>query len=110
MADRADPQSIRVFTLAPLFGESPERWRLAHVDLSELIYNGIYLDGRPSRSTTYTGFHPDIDSSGSLLKDGDSPMSFLWSQPIMGYILMTARADPRPIRVFTLTVTLRGVS
>ena len=47
----------------------------------------------------YTGFHPDGDLSGSLLKDRDSSTSISRSQPIMGYTLMSARADPRPIRV-----------
>ena len=90
--------------------ESPERWRLARVDPSEPAYNGIYPNGRPSRSTVYTSFNPDGDPLESLLKDGGSPASILKSQPIIGYTLMALRANPWPIRVFTLTVTLQGVS
>jgi len=90
----------------PLWG-SPERWKFSHIDSSELVYNGIYPDGRLSRSMTYTALHPDGNSSGSLLKDGDSPMSIPRSLPTMGCTLMVARADPRPIRVFTLMITLR---
>jgi len=72
--------------------------------------NGINPDGRPSRSMAYTGLHPDDNSSGSLLKHGDSPTSIPQNQPIMVYTLMSARADPWLIRVFTLTMTLREVS
>jgi len=32
-----------------------------------------YLEGHPSKSTAYIGFHPDGDPSGSFLKDGGSP-------------------------------------
>jgi len=104
-----------------------------HVDPLEPAYNGIYPDGRPNRSTAYaglhpdgdpsesllkdpskstayTGLHPDGDPSGSLLKDGGSPMSMPQSQPIMGYAMMAARADPRPIRVFIPMPTPRRVS
>ena len=80
------------------------------VDSSESAYNGIYLDGCLNRSTAYTDLHPDGDYSRSFLKDGDSLMLIPRSQPIMGYILMATRANPRPIRVFTLTMTLQGVS
>ena len=59
---------------------------------------------------SYTGLHPDGDPLGILLKDGDSPTSIRRIQPIMGYTMMAARADPQPIRVLTLTVTLQGVS
>ena len=71
---------------------------------------GIYPDGRPSRSMAYTGLHPDGDSLGSLLKDRGSLTLDAQSQFIMGYTLMVARAGQQPIRVFTLTVTLREVS
>ena len=73
MAARADQPPIRVFTLTVTHREPPERRRFAHVDLSETAYNGIYPDGRPSRSTAYMGFHPNGDPSGSLLKDESSP-------------------------------------
>jgi len=58
----------------------------------------------------YTGLHPDGDSLGSLLKDRGSLTLDAQSQFIMGYTLMVARAGQQPIRVFTLTVTLREVS
>jgi len=45
-------------------GGLPERRRLTHVGCSEPVYNGIYPDGRPSRSTAYLGLHPDGDLSG----------------------------------------------
>ena len=47
---------------------------------------------RPSRSTAYTGLHPDDDPSGGLLKDGDSPTLDARGQLIMGYTLMTVLA------------------
>jgi len=68
----------------------PERWRLTHVGCSEPAYNWIYLDGRRSRLTAYTGLHPDGDVSGGLLKDGGSATLDARSQPIMGYSLMAA--------------------
>ena len=49
----------------------------------------------------------DGDPSGSLLKDGGLLTLDAWSQLIMGYTLMAARAGQLPIRVFTLTLTLR---
>jgi len=51
-------------------GEPPERWRLDHIDYSELTYKRDYSDGHPSESITYMGLHPDGDPSSSLLKDG----------------------------------------
>ena len=72
--------------------------------------NGTYPDDCPSRSMTYTGFHPESDSLQSLLKDGNSPALIPRCQPIKGYTLMVVRADPQLIQVFTLTATLWGVS
>jgi len=54
------------------------------------------------------GFHHS-DPSGSLLKDGGSPTSIPRSQPIMGYTLMAALADPQLIWVFTMMATPWGV-
>jgi len=54
------------------------------------------------------GLHPDGDPSGGFLKDGGSPTLDAWSEPI-GYTLMVARVGQLPIRVFTLTVTHRGL-
>jgi len=82
----------------------------ARNDCSELAYNGIYLDGLPSKSTAYPDLHLDDDPSESLLKVGGLPTLTVQSQPIMGYTLMATRGDQQPIRVFTLTVTLRRVS
>jgi len=45
----------------------------AHIDCSELAYNGTYPDGHSSESTTYRGPHPDGNPMGSLLKDRGSP-------------------------------------
>jgi len=88
MAIQEDPWPIRVFTQTVTFREPPGRWRFARIDLSELAYNGINPDDRLSRSMAYTGLHSDGDHSGSLLKDGGSPLLDVWSQSIIGYTLM----------------------
>jgi len=106
MAVRVGQPAIRVFTLT--------------VTLGNLLKDGSSLtfDARsqpimryaPSRSNAYMGLHPDGNLLGNLLKDGGSPKLDARSQPIMRYTLMAARAGQLSIRVFTLTVTFRGVS
>ena len=91
-------QPIRVSPWQWFFAEPPERWKLAHVGCSEPAYNGIYPDGRLSRPTAYTSFHPGGNSSKSILKDRGSPMSDVRSQLIIRYTL-TAYTS------FTLTAT-----
>ena len=109
MAAQAGQQPTRIFTLMTTLRGPPERWRLAHVGCSEPAYNGIYSNGCPNRSTTYTAFYPDDDPSEGLLKDGGLPTLDAQSQPIMGYTLMAVRAGQPPIWVITLMATLRGL-
>ena len=59
MAARVGQPPTRVFTLTATLREPPEGWGLAHVGCLKPAYNEIYPDGRPSRPTAYTGFHPD---------------------------------------------------
>jgi len=59
---------IRVFTLTVTLRGLPERRRFIHVGGSELAYNEIYLDGRPSRTTAYTGLHPNSVPSWGIPK------------------------------------------
>ena len=41
--------------------ESLEKWGPAHVDRLESIYNGVYPDDHPSKSTAYMGPYPNGD-------------------------------------------------
>ena len=62
-ATRANQQPIVCHTLMATSRESPERWRLAHNDRSEL---NPWI---PSQSIAYSGSYRDSYPSGSLLKD-----------------------------------------
>jgi len=55
------------------------------------------------------GLHSDGDSLGGFMKDGGSLTLDAWSQPIMGYTLIAARAGQPSIWVFTLMATLGGL-
>ena len=83
--------------------------------------SGLRSDGYSSDSIAYIGSYPDgyqptsgltltTTSSGSLLKDRDSPAITARARLYRAFALMATRASQQPISSLTLRATLRGIS